>query len=226
VTPQQTGTVTFPPMRFDYFDPSAGEYKVSEIGPLTVRVTPGDPSAQGVDDGAVAKNVLTGGGLRPMHRRPGFGTASGPVWTAPWFWPAVVAPALAYAALLAAAALTRRAKVETPDGTRRKKASAAERRLRAAREAKAASAAEFYGEVEKAVGQFLEARLHLGAPFAGMTRDALSVRMGEQGVAAERQAQVLALLDRCDVGRYSPGATLSDRDAVLKAAAAVMEGWV
>lgn len=231
VAPQSTGTFTLPALRIDYFDPGAREYRYAETEPIKIKVNPGegapaDPAGSASGAGA-AKNVLVGGGLKPLLRKPHFGTAAEPLWRAPWFAGAVAGPPLLWLGLAFAGAMRRfRASRELdPDDRRRKKVKDASHRLRKARGLIQASAAEFYGEVERAVGELLEARLGLERSYLGLTRDELATRMREAKVPAPRQARVLQLLERCDAGRFAPGESPADRAPVLALAESAMEGW-
>ncbi|HET9450790.1 MAG TPA: BatD family protein, partial [Aggregicoccus sp.] len=97
VMPQQTGTFTLPELSFPYFDPRERRYEVSRTQPVTITVEPGAggatasaaPSAGSAEaDGP--KNVLTGGGLRPLRHEATFSRPRAPLWLHPLFLPAVL----------------------------------------------------------------------------------------------------------------------------------------
>jgi hypothetical protein len=228
VAPQSTGTFTLPALRFEYFDPLAGEYRHAETDPLRIAVVPGEGNADLAQppSGGV-KNVLSGGGLGPLVRRASLETGEGPLWTKRWFWPAVASPPFAWLALALTSAWVRlrRVKLERPDDRRKRKAKDAAARLRKAEKLKQGTASDFYGEVERALGELLEARLKLESPFTGMTREVLSQKMGALDVAPSRQSLVLRVLEHCDQGRFAPGENVAHRDELLRMAAAAMEGW-
>jgi hypothetical protein len=83
--------------------------------------------------------------------------------------------------------------------------------------------AEFYAEVEKALLQFVQAKL--GAPVAGLTRDALSGHLNSAGVSGECQERIFRVLDACDLARFSPSGAQPEHERALDDAAAAMEGW-
>jgi hypothetical protein len=118
-----------------------------------------------------------------------------------------------------------RGRLSNPDETsrNRQRAKAARKRLAEAEKLREGSSSAFYGEVEKAVLNFLEARLH--APVGGLTRDALEAKLAEAGVGAARRQRVRFVLESCDAGRFAPGAESAARERILDDAAAVMEGW-
>jgi hypothetical protein len=232
VMPQRTGTFTLPALEFPYFDPRAERYDVARTEPITLTVEAGaggvaslggNTPTQAADAANEQKNVLTGGGLRPLRYQARFEAPARPVWLQPFFLPAVLAP---LGLLLGAAVLGQvRGKLlsETESGRNKQQAKAARKRLAEAEKLRAqGGAGAFYGEVEKAVLDFLSARL--GAPVGGLTRDALAEKLASAGVAEERRKRVLFVLEACDMGRFG-GAELSEREKVLDDAAAAMEGW-
>src|SRR5262249_29842043 len=107
---------------------------------------------------------------------------------------------------------------------KRRRARAARRRLAEAQKLKDRGPSHaFYAEVEIALTNFLSAQL--GTPVAGLTRLTLAERMEAQGVTEVIRAQVLRVLEHCDVGRFAPGGADPGRHQVLDAARNVMEGW-
>src|SRR5262249_2732649 len=83
--------------------------------------------------------------------------------------------------------------------------------------------AELYSEVEKALLQFLEAKL--AVPVVGLTRDALEARMRAAGVSEQCRAQILRALEACDVARSAPGTSTPSEELVLEDARTAMESW-
>ena len=233
VMPQRTGTFTLPALEFPYFDPRTGRYEVARTEPVELTVEPGAggvssaptaPSSSHVTDAAAEqKNVLTANGLRPLRYQARFEEPAAAVWQRPFFVPAVLSP-LGLMLALGLVGLVR-GRISNPDeGSRnRQRAKAARKRLAEAEKLREGSSSAFYGEVEKAVLNFLEARLH--APVGGLTRDALDAKLAEAGVDAERRQRVRFVLEACDAGRFAPGAEAAARERILDDAAAVMEGW-
>ncbi len=232
VMPQRTGTFTLPALEFPYFDPKEGRYTVSRTEPVEIVVTPGaggapTPGGQGsattplADAAAEQKNVLTAGGLRPLRYQARFESPTTAVWQRPFFLPAVLSPLGLFLALGLGGLV--RGRMAGQEVGHRKRARAARKQLAAAEKLREGSSSAFYGEVEKAVLNFLEARLH--APVGGLTRDALDARLAEAGVDDTRRQRVRFVLESCDTGRFAPGAEQAARERILDDAAAVMEGW-
>ncbi|HEY8209194.1 MAG TPA: BatD family protein, partial [Myxococcaceae bacterium] len=229
VMPQQTGTFTIPAVEMPFFDPENERYDTARADPITVTVVGAAPkvaAGPGVMPEGLGKNVLAGTQtLRPLRYKAAFAGASGPLWERPLFVPAMAAPVVLWLGVLGAGAVRTAARREDPAAKQRKRAKASRARLASAERLKdAGEPSAFFGEVEKAVIGFLEARL--GFAVGGLTRDELDARMEQDGVPANRRAQVLSLLDQCDMGRFAPGAGgRSARQEALRDAMELMEEW-
>ena len=233
VMAQRTGTFTLPAMEFPYFDPKTNRYEVSRTAPVQITVEPGAGGAQAqtpvasaaplADAQSEQKNVLTANGLRPLRYQARFQEPLAAAWLRPTYLSAVLAP-VALMALLGLVGLVR-GRLENPDESsrNRRRAKAARKRLAEAEKLRGGSSSAFYGEVEKAVLNFLEARLH--TPVGGLTRDALDAKLAEAKVAPERRQRVRFVLESCDAGRFAPGSESAARERILDDAEAVMEGW-
>jgi hypothetical protein len=233
VMPQRTGTFTLDALEFPYFDPKTGRYEVTRTEPVQLTVEPGaggvasapttsSPSSL-ADAAAEQKNVLTAGGLRPLRYQARFEEPATAVWQRPYYVPAVLAP-VGLMLALGLAGLVRGKLSQEDEGSRnRQRVKAARKRLAGAEKLREGSSSEFYGEVEKAVLHFLEARLK--TPVGGLTRDALDAKLTEAGVDTARRQRVRFVLESCDAGRFAPGAESAARERILDDASAVMEGW-
>ena len=233
VMPQRTGTFTLEALEFPYFDPRTGRYEVTRTEPVQVTVEPGAGGVASApttgsptslaDAAAEQKNVLTAGGLRPLRYQARFEEPVAAVWQRPYYVPAVLAP-VGLMLALGLAGLVRGKLSQEDEGSRnRQRAKAARKRLAGAEKLREGSSSEFYGEVEKAMLHFVEARLKV--PVGGLTRDALDAKLAEAGVDAERRQRVRFVLESCDAGRFAPGAESAARERILDDASAVMEGW-
>src|SRR6185436_7292543 len=112
------------------------------------------------------KNRLEAGGLKQLRHTANFEESSRPLWRRSWFVPFAAGP-FALTLLFGAFGLVRRITSGTdPASEKKRKARAARARLAAAEKLRASGkTADFYGEVEKALLTFLEARL--SEPAAG-----------------------------------------------------------
>jgi hypothetical protein len=232
VMPQRTGTFTLPALEFPYFDPKTGNYEVSRTEPVEITVeagaggvasAPTSSPTQMADAAAEQKNVLTASGLRPLRYQAHFEEPAAAVWQRPFFLPTVLAPVGLMLAMGVAGLVRGRLSREDEGSRNKQRAKAARKRLAEAEKLRSGSSSAFYGEVEKAVLHFLEARLKV--PVGGLTRDALEAKLTEAGVDVDRRQRVRFVLEACDAGRFAPGAEPAARERILDDAAAVMEGW-
>jgi hypothetical protein len=176
-----------------------------------------------VDSGA-AKNVLAAGGLRPIRPEAHFAAPGQPIWRKRFFVPALLAPIGAWVALALAGVVRARLSNEDETSLKKRRARAARRRLAAAEKLKeTGNPAEFYAEVERALVQFLEAKLSV--PVVGLTRDSLDARMTAAGVPEQCRKQVMLVLELCEVARFAPGGVEPARERVLDDAESAIEGW-
>ncbi|MFP2912725.1 BatD family protein [Pyxidicoccus sp. 3LFB2] len=232
VMPQRTGTFTLPALEFPYFDPRAQSYEVARTDPVTITVEagaggvsalPSSPS-QMADAANEQKNVLTAGGLRPVRYQANFVAPTEPPWKRGFFVPAVLAPLGLLLGVALIGGVRGKLATRTVADRGRQQAKAARKRLAEAEKLQGgANVGAFYAEVEKALHGFLEARL--GVPVGGLTRDVLTERLAAAGADAERRSKVLFVLEACDLGRYGGGGNPTERQKVMDAAAAAMEGW-
>ncbi len=232
LVPQQTGEFTVPGVTLQYFDPERSRYTETRTDPFTLTVT---PSANGQTvapvPGPVAvqapdvKNQLVGGGLKQLRHGAQFTAPAAPVWSRPFFLPLTGAPLALSVAFALLSALRSSLGRQTPESLKRQQAKAARKRLASAEKLMGTGATtEFYGEVERALLTFLEAKL--GAAVTGMTRAELAARLATHGVPEAEKNRLLAVFERCDLGRYAPGmGEPSARKAALDDAAAAMEAF-
>ena len=229
---QQTGTFTLPGLSLESFDPETKQYTSSATDPVELTVTPGANGGTQLAVGTAPnpldpneKNQLSSAGLKPLRYAASFTPMEPPLFSRAWFPPAVGAP-FALAVLLALGSLTLTAlRRSSPEADRARQAKEARARLKAARElALGGKVDAFYGEVERALLSFLEARC--GQPMAGLTREALVAALGAHGASEATRARVVAVLDRCDTGRFAPGMGESAaKKQTLDDAAAAMEAF-
>jgi hypothetical protein len=228
VMARQTGVVTFPALGFTFFNPETGRYETSRTDPIVLTAVPASESASLVASPSAApqsaaKNVLSAGGLRPLRHQAHFSQPARALWRRGVFISALLAPLGAWFALALIGWVRARTR-EDESGIRRKRTRAARRRLAGAEKLKLeGKSAEFYAEVEKALLQFLQAKL--GVPVAGLTREALAQQLQSAGVSAECQERVFRVLDACDLARFSPSGAQPEHERALDDAAAAMEGW-
>jgi hypothetical protein len=231
IIPQQTGQFTIPGLSLSYFDPETQRIETSSTDAIVVSVRASGPGsttsssngAQSAD--SIALNVLPSGGLRSLRYAASFREPKQALWRHPGFIPLAVAPMVLSLVWLTAGALRSRIGRETDASKKEKQARAARKRLAAAEKLSAqGGTTEFYGEVDKALRSFLEARLSQNV--TGLTRPQLDDAMKSANIADPVRQRVLGVFETCDLGRYAPGMGDSQaRRRALDDAAHAMEVW-
>lgn len=225
VMPQQTGSFTFPELVLPYFDPRREMYDEARSQPVTISVVPGAGGAvSGNGHGGPSeaeKNKLSASPLKGLRYQASFAPTNVPLWRRAFFLPGVLAPPVLFFGLLAAGWTRAALGKEDPVKKKRRQAKAARARLKEAEALLVTGKADaFYAEVEKALLNFLEAKLGMGV--GGLTREGLAERLRAAGISEARARAVLLVLERCDVGRFAPGVDGQGREQVLELAASAM----
>ena len=227
VMAQQTGVFQIPALTFAYFDPELRRYETTRTQALTLSVTPGGggstvavPSSSGPD---TARNVLAASALRPLRVDPRFDVHP-PAWRRPWVVALAVTPPAALVLVSLAGAVSARRARRDPATERRRRTRAARGMLAAAaRLQDSGTDAAFSEQVEHAVVTFLQARV--GSGLTGLTRQALRDTLSRAGAPETVELCAARVLDTCDAVRFAPGAVRLDRQALLREAERVLEGW-
>lgn len=199
LVPLHAGTLQVPPVRFSYFDPSAGRYRTLQTNPLRLAVTPGSvalpsPAARPAEE---MRSIRTTSALRP---------ARAPLLTHPKF---LAAQVLLSIALLAWGAAPNWGQVRI--GARRRNGGVrhAVARLR-----------DVPG-LREVLLAFLSERL--GCPLQGMSHGEVDALLAERGVAAAERQCLRGLLETADTARFAPAMLdAAQARAVLEQAAQLL----
>ena len=82
----------------------------------------------------------------------------------------------------------------------------AAKRLRAARRLMSAHQSEqFYAELSRALWGYISDKL--GIPASQLLRDNIAERLGAYGVSSEATAEIISILDDCEMARFTPGSS-------------------
>lgn len=209
IVPERTGHFELPPIEFPYFDPEKGQYRVARTEPVSFTVTApagGPPVVDGSGTAAPRSvaNVLSGG-LRPVRIDPVLGAgAPSFVWQRPYFWPLTAGPVAAWLVMAAALGLVRIWRGRDPEKLRERRArGVAGKRLQGAKKfLEAGDAAAFYGEVARALLQFVIDRS--GVEARGYTHEALGSALVERGAGRADAQALIEVLEICSAGRFAP----------------------
>jgi len=200
IVPRAPGRVQVGPVRFAYFDPAAGEYRVATVPPLPLEVTPG--AAGGAATGGPAPVAARGGDrLRWLHvpDRP-LRNLERPPWASPLLVVlAVLPPLLLLGATVLGPLVSRWA--GSPAGRRARLRAAVARRLAAARKRAGAAPGEAAREVIEAL--HLWAGEVLGEPSRPLDRTRLFRGLAERTGREELARRFVETLEAAEAIRYA-----------------------
>jgi hypothetical protein len=209
---EREGEVVLPALEWPYFDPRAGRYRVARLPELRLRAGPAPAAPSPAPDAAASAE------LRPLRAEAELSPRRPPAWRTPWFLALAAAPPALFAAAALAARLGEGYSRGAGDRRRRGAAALARRRLADARRRLAAGDAAGAGdEAARALEGYAADRL--GAPVAGMTREALAAALARAGARGPAAGLLARALEACDAGRFGGAPAAGDllaraRDAV------------
>jgi hypothetical protein len=207
LVPLMPGEVSLPQLRFPYFDPAEGRYRVAETGPLVLAVTPADtPTRVGRGDVRLERRDIAfikarRGPLREgrprIHHRP--------LFTALLVLPIALVPPVVFVGRRQARLRQDRARLRARRARRR-----ARGRLRAAwRRLEQLDTGRFHEEVARALVEYAADRFD--RPAAGLTYDTLDELLASRHVEPELRRRFRACLEGCDFARFVPAAARVER---------------
>lgn len=197
--PLEAGDQTIPPVEFSYFDVASNSYKSVRSEPFTVHVTPGKQTKRDKEDFSVNRNTITNNynGALNWVKQGRF------LLVSPLFYLFLLLPVL----LLAAALVYRHRRNYQQNNAaflkHRFANKVALKRLElAARYLKEGKDKAFYEETSRAVWGYLSNKLHV--PFADLSKQIIQDKLSQQQVSVQYTAQLLDLLDDCEMALYTP----------------------
>ncbi len=204
LVPQSVGEFTIPAQEFVYFDLDSKQYRTLTSQAYTLKVAKGagtTASAEQHDIQIKNTDILhIKTGAKHLSHNP---VPSVRFW---WYWAiyGLLIILAAGALLVYRRQLRRNADVE---GRRISKANkTARKRLRAAEGfMKAHKSDEFYQETLRALWGYLSDKLNI--PSSQLNRQTITETLQSRGASEELCAQVVSLLDDCEMARYTPGSS-------------------
>ena len=212
LVPLVAGELRLPPVRFAYFDPDAGEYRVAteDTGPLVVRAG-GQATDLSLARGEIQVQRRDLAFIKPL--RGTLRQASVRVHgTAPYL--ALLLLPLVWAPLVIVLG-RRRARLQQNLGLARSRRARrhARTRLQAARRRLSASGADFHQDVARALVEYVADRTNRSA--AGLTYDLTDELLAERGVDETLRRRFRGCLESCDFARFVPSSAAPARRAEL-----------
>lgn len=208
IVPQYKGKYPIPNVNFSYFDLKTESYKTIATGEhlLNVHEGPTNSTASDSNIAAVGESkqrvvmnndqfafVKTNTKLQPIIARPFFKSS--------WYWSSLLLPLLA----IPLALVFRKKQVERAadvEGNRIRQADRLSRRYLGEAKKALGQKEAFYIALEKALHNYLKAKLHIET--SEFSKDRIRELLLKRHVEDKVVYEFLALLDSCELARYSP----------------------
>jgi len=215
LVPLAAGDRTIPPVRFSYFDPTAGAYRELAGAPLAIKIARGAGQAGAVEGSGVRREVVAvARDIRYIKPASALTALGSRFRGSALFFSLLAMPIAGNAALFAH--LRRRERFAADVGLfRGRRASrVAKSRLRRARELMAKGSEEaFFAEMDRAVTGYVADKFNV-AP-AGLTRERIAEMFVEKEVPEEIRRRTIACLERCDYARFAARNAAKDQMSAL-----------
>lgn len=225
IVPQFKGKYPIPNVDFSYFDPKSETYKTVSSGQMVINVLEGPTNSTRADSNLAAvgegkQSVVMNNDQfafvkRNAHLQP---ITSEPFFTSSWYWSSLLLPLLA----IPLAMVFRKKKAERRADVKGNKIRRADKLARKyLGEAKKAlgNKEAFYIALEKALHNYLKAKLHIET--SDMSKDRIQELLLKREVEAPVVNDFLTILDSCELARYTPFSDVAMQHDYDKAAKSI-----
>ncbi|MDT0685305.1 BatD family protein [Autumnicola psychrophila] len=222
IVPTRKGKYPVPALDFSYFDLDSETYKTITSEEILLEVEEGPVAATGSSGGfssnkqAVASSgeqfryIKLNTDLRPIEQQEFFKSVS--------FWGMVLLPALIIP-LVILFGKKREAIASDEVGNRRKRADRLARKYLSEAKKNLGDQAVFYVALEKAMHNYLKAKLHIQT--SEMSKDRIKEVLASRGVDESTIKEFISLLESCEFARYTPASSVTMKQDYEKAAAVI-----
>lgn len=202
--PLEAGALEVPAVTIPYFDPGRGEYVTATTSPLTV-VVASEPGAGGSNPAALGQNLI-GRDIRPSRATGELTTRTAPfLHERLWYWLLVLAPLVAYLAIIGVERVRERLSAETPRSRIRRARAKARQRLKVAEiHLRGNRPAQFFGELATALYSHLNEIAR--EPVQSLTREQLGEVLAARGFPTVVVERLQRELEAFDFARFAPSA--------------------
>ena len=205
--PEKSGDLVIPPATLSFFDPDKVKYSRAETASYELTVEGELREEQSANIYSLSRREIEMVGSDIRHIKPDVAElgSRGFLYRSRLFWLGQLAIPFAYVGLFLRRRHRIRLEGDVAYARRRGARSAAEKKLKTARQllAEGRAPAVFYGEVERAVLSFVADHVNRSPTGLGKQGCAEVLRAG--GADAETVAAVVELLEHCEMRRYAPG---------------------
>jgi hypothetical protein len=203
--PKLPGTMVLSPFTLSFFNPKSGKYQNVSTSPVTLRVTPGDPSLAAGGKTESARNTVDTVARDINFIKPDKDTLASKdsqLYHNPVFFLLYCLPMGIFAASII---IKRRHDAIERDRGLKRKVNAwrhAQKRIEQASRAEGAgNPTEFCGHLSESVVRFIGDRLDVDA--GALTAGEIEERLQRAGVAPDSAARIRRTLELCDFARFS-----------------------
>lgn len=201
IVPQEAGKAVIPGTPFIYFDLDKKEYVTVDTRSFDLNIARGSSTSTVIEQKAIDNTMHDILHIKPVNDRQSKETAY--VFHSVYYWLAFVSAIL----ILVAVVLTYRRKLKFNADIKGKRHARANRmairKLKTAREyMKSHQYDKFYAELAKAMWGYVSDKLGI-AP-SRLLRDNISSQLIGYGASQQTVDQVLAVLDECEMARFTP----------------------
>lgn len=215
IVPQETGKFQIGGQPFAYFDPSDGKYH--ELSTPVYNVTVARGTAAPADNSSATIDTSMKD-IRHIHRQPAsYSAAYSSIFGQAWYW---ICYAVLLGGLIAVVLIYRRHARLAADVTGRRLARAnrvASRRFKAAAAyIKAHDSTKFYDELATALKGYVGDKLGI-AP-SQLISDTIAERLEGYGATPQTAAEVIDVLNECEMARFTPSGSDSAMNELLQRA--------
>ncbi|MFH1007229.1 MAG: BatD family protein [Candidatus Latescibacterota bacterium] len=211
--PEREGALVIPPVTFVCFDPQEKAYRTLKTPPFRITVTPGPAQEMSpVGYGLTREEIkLVGQDIRFIKPASGaLRKASGTLVQSGKFWAMQLIPLFFGIGVFFLKQHREKMAGDVAYVRRRRARGEARRRLKAARQLlRTHDSSAFYGEIHRALTQFVGDRLNM--PSAGLTMGQISGAFAARGMEEGVTDRMETIFGRCDAARFAP-ATHDDQE--------------
>lgn len=222
VIPRSAGSFEVPGLSHSWFNPDTEQYEKATTSPLRFEVVPGSGNATGptFSNSPITQTEVEtlNQDIRHIRNDAGGWSGSGPFLGSVPFWGATALPLFAAAAFVLVYRRRGEALEDTAANRQKRAAKVARKYLKQAEAAVGANKDSFYDALSRSLFGYLADKWSI--PLSEFNRETLAELLSAR-VSPQETQTVLDLVDRCQEARFSPVATLSQRDALEQTAAVI-----
>lgn len=208
IVPQFKGKYPIPNVDFSYFDPKTETYKTVSSGQTVINVLDGPTNSTNTDTniasvGEGKQQVIMNNDQfafvkREANLKP---IKSEPFFTSSWYWSSLLLPLLAIPLAMVFRKKKAERKADVKGNKIRRADKLARKYLGEAKKALGDKEA-FYIALEKALHNYLKAKLHIET--SDMSKDRIRELLLKREVEAPVVNDFITILDSCELARYTP----------------------